>query len=757
MANKIYPFTTPSNYTYDSDKIELVDGKAKLKAQSNPNIYAHYHLNEATGETVIDSSGNGRDGTPINNPASVVGKLNNCLSFNGNNQYVNCGDIANFERTDAFSLECWLKTTDTGTGCILTKSVWDGSTYRGYILTINAGKIRFYLVSDIGTGKWIYVTTNNSFNDGTDKHIVVTYNGSSLASGINIYVNNVNQSLTVNVNALGANTIVNTANFQISGRGGENELYEEQIDEVVIYDKELTQAEVTQRYNSGNGTETPLEEDYPSDKPTIKPTTSWTISGLSQFTAFVESLGGGNQGSIGYQLSDDDGVNWRYWNGSSWAVTADQYNAVSTVHTNIGSFLVANEKIMFRAFLISNGEQQCELDTLDFTALVGNPPVVYAGADKSCYDHQTIKLFDDVTISDPDGDIEQASVWYNIEESGWIQIPKGSYGTLQEAIRNFQYTFDNIVVVNCQLKIIDQSSKETIDDMNMTVQKYLVTFNAKDKDGNHLANFQFLPNDGSDWQTKNSPFIWEYDWQADVYKVIFDKVGFQTAKADIEVSVHTENITMNVLGAVSPAEVADAVWDELKAGHVLTNSFGKISQDMEIEVNKIQPEIITKKNEYKADVTNLDVAISSRAKESGGKIDSIKADTTSIISTLSSLIANIWNYSTRTLTSFGTLVSNVWSNITRTITAGTRDTEIDTLVSKAVSNEVLIKRILGLTSENYKLYDCSYTNGLLVSGKIKIYSTATDYTNDTNVLATYQIEAVYNGDGTCNRYGVKKI
>lgn len=59
-----------------------------------------------------------------------------------------------------------------------------------------------------------------------------------------------------------------------------------------------------------------------------------------------------------------------------------------------------------------------------------------------------------------------------------------------------------------------------------------------------------------------------------------------------------------------------------------------------------------------ADVSNLDVAVSSRSNHSA---------------------ADIWAVGTRTLTSFGTLIADIWSNISRTLTAGTRDAEIDAI------------------------------------------------------------------------------
>jgi len=687
MANKIYNFDTPSEYSYDDTKIVVENGLAKLK-ENLTNVYVRYHLNEATGATVLDSSGNGRNGTPVNNPSSVAGKLNNCLSFNGSNQVIKATTAF---PSNIYSVEMWVYKNSSDSSYIFdartSESIGIGYSFiSNNIINVSSGIV--YIDGILGT----------NFSAGSWHHLVI--------SGI----------------------ILESTEITIGCRYSmrpppQDSWFSGKIDEMIIYNKVLTQEEVSYRYNAGIGREHLY---YYSDKPTIKPTTSWTISGLSQFTAFVETLGGGNQGNLAYQLSDDGGVNWRYWNGSTWAVTSDQYNDALTVHTNIGSFPIGNEKIMFRAFLISDGEQKVELDTLEFTALVGDPPVVYAGADKSCYDHETKKPFSDCVIEDPDGDIEQASAWYNIEGSGWINIPKGDYGTLQEAIRNWQYTFDNIAVVNCQLKIIDQSSKETIDDMNMTCKKYTVTFNIKDKDGNHLANFQFLPNDGSDWQTLNSPFTWDYNWQEAVYKIIIDKVGFQTAKADVEVSVHTEDITMNVLGAVSPEEIADAVWDELKAGHTIANSFGDTNQ------KKVPSENVA---DYKASESDLNAI-----KVNTDKIPTVETN------------VDLIKAKTDNLPVDPTSETNATTDKNLIIT------EINANEIKLDNIDILIKRILGLNKENYKLYDTIYDgNQQLITGKIKIYPTATDLDNDTNVLGAYQINTEYNTNATCKTFKVKKI
>ncbi|GAG78821.1 unnamed protein product, partial [marine sediment metagenome] len=58
----------------------------------------------------------------MNSPTVVSGKLDNCFQFDGVDQYVHLGDIANFERTDSFSLECWIKTTTSITQVIMKKN-----------------------------------------------------------------------------------------------------------------------------------------------------------------------------------------------------------------------------------------------------------------------------------------------------------------------------------------------------------------------------------------------------------------------------------------------------------------------------------------------------------------------------------------------------------------------------------------------------------------------------------------------------------
>ncbi len=103
---------------------------------------------------------------------------------------------------------------------------------------------------------------------------------------------------------------------------------------------------------------------YPTDNPTISPIISYTASNLDVWSLFKETATK-NGGEIYYQLSDDDGATWRYWNGSTWTVAGTtDYNIATIINSNIGSFSTTTGKMMFKAFLASDGAQQIQLDNI---------------------------------------------------------------------------------------------------------------------------------------------------------------------------------------------------------------------------------------------------------------------------------------------------------------------------------------------------------------------------------------------------------
>ena len=76
----------------------------------------------------------------------------------------------------------------------------------------------------------------------------------------------------------------------------------------------------------------------------------------------------------------------------------------------------------------------------------------------------------------------------------------------------------------------------------------------------------------------------------------------------------------------------------------------------------------------------------------------------------------------------------------------------DILTDTGTTLDALIKRVLGMNQENFRISSPTFTGVNMTGCTVKIYPTATDCTNDTNVLATYTITATYDGNGNLATY-----
>jgi hypothetical protein len=379
-----WPFTTAGNYTYDSGKIDVTGGVATLKGITG--IYAQWHMNESSGTTVSDSGPNSYNGTTQNMEDAdwVAAKLNNGLRFDGVNEYVDCGNIADFERTDAFSVEAWVKTS-TASKIIAARH---NGTRGWFVFVNNTGLIYFNLSNNYGPNH-LYRKSSGSVTDGSWHHVVCTYDGSEDVSGCHVYIDGDNDD------GDSANTLTGTISTGVNMRLGawNTGLYfNGDLDEVLVYEKEISASDVTDRYNSGSGTE---EEGVDENDPTIYPNTGLAFT--TALNTFTETATTPTGTSLRYHCSSDNGSTWKYWNGAAWAVTDDTYaqaNTAADVHTNIGS-LASSGTFKFRALLRSDGSNNLELDNIFISE-----PITYSTTDNLYIDTKDASQIAPTTILD---------------------------------------------------------------------------------------------------------------------------------------------------------------------------------------------------------------------------------------------------------------------------------------------------------------------------------------------------------------------
>ena len=216
------------------------------------------------------------------------------FEFDGVSDYFDMGDVLDFDRLDTFSISCWFKRTRSGVSEFLVDKSQSSGNYRGYSILIPSTDDKIYFTLRHTLSNFIQVKSTTAINDSDWHNLVITYSGSSLVSGVNIYIDNVNDTGT-STGTLGGTTIT-AQPFQIGARNGANNLLG-YIDEPAIFDYELTSAQVSTIYGSG----------VPTGISSLNPVGHWreenaTWNG-SVWTVTDSGSGGNNGTSSGMTLA----------------------------------------------------------------------------------------------------------------------------------------------------------------------------------------------------------------------------------------------------------------------------------------------------------------------------------------------------------------------------------------------------------------------------------------------------------------------
>ncbi len=199
-------------------------------------LIGSWHLDEGTGTTTADSSGNGYTGTLLPNgsePTWMGGKFVNALLFNGSN-YVSINDTANLDITGDITIEAWIYPTTTAYSGILAKRLGDGAANCNYDLYFtNTNSLGYYNGTDICNSVGQVSLYGWS-------HVAVTATGGA----VTFYINGAPDSSTPS----GAG-IANAHPLLIGFDGAYSEYFHGIIDEVRLYNRALTAAEISDLYN----------------------------------------------------------------------------------------------------------------------------------------------------------------------------------------------------------------------------------------------------------------------------------------------------------------------------------------------------------------------------------------------------------------------------------------------------------------------------------------------------------------------------
>jgi len=195
-------------------------------------LLAQYPFDEGAGTEVADTSGKGLDGALVGEPVWVPGRIGTALQFDGVDDYVEIPHDDALNVDSEVTLALWINperyvSEGEGWGGIMAK----GSPRLYSLFTTAAGEIHFS-TADVGTvsaetfplNEWSHVAA--MVVDGGHAYYINGAPAGTAGSGINLA------------------GVTNTAPVTIGNINETNRFYQGMIDEVYIYGRALTDAEV---------------------------------------------------------------------------------------------------------------------------------------------------------------------------------------------------------------------------------------------------------------------------------------------------------------------------------------------------------------------------------------------------------------------------------------------------------------------------------------------------------------------------------
>jgi len=212
----------------------------------DPNLCLYLPFEEGTGTKTKDLSGWGNHGTLVNGPTWTTGRAGKCLSFDGVDDYVDCGNSASLNMTDEITIELWINrisyamwndlishATVTGesdsTGQSFRLEQWDTTNTLGFVSNAGIpGVFPFTFSSGSGNGVWV--------------HIAIT-------GGNGLYTKAyVNGELKVQSSTVGGKINLVGDGWYIGSRNTNKHFSNCLIDEVRIYNRALSASEIQDHY-----------------------------------------------------------------------------------------------------------------------------------------------------------------------------------------------------------------------------------------------------------------------------------------------------------------------------------------------------------------------------------------------------------------------------------------------------------------------------------------------------------------------------
>jgi hypothetical protein len=150
---------------------------------------AVFNFEEVKDNSTPNGARTNQPATLVDGPAQVEGHAGKALRFSGDNMLV-CKGAGAFDRTTPFTFSLWVKPAEEQERAVVfhRSRAWSDSGSRGYELVLDHGRPAFGLIH-FWPGNALQVRALAKLPTNAWTHLAITYNGSSRAAGLRLYLN----------------------------------------------------------------------------------------------------------------------------------------------------------------------------------------------------------------------------------------------------------------------------------------------------------------------------------------------------------------------------------------------------------------------------------------------------------------------------------------------------------------------------------------------------------------------------------------
>lgn len=228
-----------------------------VSADASSNITSYFRLDEGSGAFTNDTINPipFNQGNLTNSPAWITGKIGYGLNFTGSSsQYVLLGNNSIYNYIWNFSINMWFNATNSSTGYLIARDSGAADSNSKFRMAVgsdgcSANKVCWQVSTTAAFNNYADTTTDN-IGDGRWHMITGTTN----ATHVSLYLDGVLKSIA----PMAAGTPAGGNTQTRIGARTNGVYYTGGIDEVGLWNRTLSQQEISQIYNNGSGLSYPF-------------------------------------------------------------------------------------------------------------------------------------------------------------------------------------------------------------------------------------------------------------------------------------------------------------------------------------------------------------------------------------------------------------------------------------------------------------------------------------------------------------------